>query len=94
MTLFGLSSADDDLGPVGVVVRLPVVILEELGYHVIEAADGEAGLRIFSLHAEGVDLPLTDVVVPGGELAERVATIRPGGEGAFHVRLHRKLHYK
>lgn len=56
-------------------------ILSDLGYRVLEAADGEEGLRMFGLHAAQVDLLLTDVVLPGKvrgrELSESIAAIRP-----------------
>ena len=56
-------------------------ILSDLGYRVLEAADGEEGLRVFGLHAKEIDLLLTDVVLPGKvrgrELSERIAAIRP-----------------
>ena len=56
-------------------------ILRDLGYRVLEAADGEEGLRVFGAHAAEVDLLLTDVVLPGSlrgrELAERVTAVRP-----------------
>ncbi|GEL42827.1 MULTISPECIES: CHASE3 domain-containing protein [Methylobacteriaceae] len=56
-------------------------ILSDLGYRVLEAADGEEGLRMFGLHAAQVDLLLTDVVLPGQvrgrELAESITAIRP-----------------
>jgi signal transduction histidine kinase/CheY-like chemotaxis protein len=56
-------------------------ILTDLGYRVLEAADGEEALRVFGAHAGSVDLLLTDVVLPGRvrgrELAERVQALRP-----------------
>jgi signal transduction histidine kinase/CheY-like chemotaxis protein len=59
--------------------EIAVAILSELGYRVLEAADGEEGLRTFG--AQAVDLLLTDVVLPGGlrgrELADRVQAVRP-----------------
>ena len=61
--------------------EIAVAILSDLGYRVLEAADGEEGLRVFGAHAAGIDLLLTDVVLPGKvrgrELAERIAAIRP-----------------
>jgi signal transduction histidine kinase/CHASE3 domain sensor protein len=56
-------------------------ILRSLGYHVLEAPDGDEGLRVFGAHAAAVDLLLTDVVLPGKvrgrELAERITAMRP-----------------
>ncbi len=56
-------------------------ILADLGYRVLEAADGEEALHVFGAHAADVDLLLTDVVLPGAlrgrEVAERITAIRP-----------------
>ncbi|MDR3534701.1 MAG: CHASE3 domain-containing protein [Rhodopila sp.] len=61
--------------------EIAVAILRNQGYHVLEAPDGEEGLRIFGSHAADVDMLLTDVVLPGKvrgrELAERITAIRP-----------------
>jgi CheY-like chemotaxis protein len=55
--------------------------LRDLGYHVLEAADGEEGLDI--LHSgQVVDLMVTDVRMPGGvdgmELTRRSKALAPG----------------
>jgi nitrogen-specific signal transduction histidine kinase/FixJ family two-component response regulator len=61
--------------------EIAVAILRSLGYRVLEAPDGEAGLRTFGANAASVDLLLTDVVLPGKvrgrELAERITAMRP-----------------
>jgi signal transduction histidine kinase/FixJ family two-component response regulator len=61
--------------------EIACAILIDLGYRVIEAADGEEGLRTFGAHASDIDLLLTDVVLPGKtrgrELAEQITAIRP-----------------
>ncbi len=61
--------------------EIACAILGDLGYRVLEAADGEEALRVFGAHAAAVDLLLTDVVLPGPlrgrELAERLAAVRP-----------------
>ena len=61
--------------------EIAVAILLSLGYHVLEAADGEEGLRTFGAHAAEIDLLLTDVVLPGKlrgrGLAERITEMRP-----------------
>jgi PAS domain S-box-containing protein len=52
--------------------------LEEAGYHVLEAANGRAGLEL--VVSSEVDLILCDVVLPemsGHELARRLAAARP-----------------
>jgi signal transduction histidine kinase len=61
--------------------EIAIAILRELGYRVLEAEDGEEGLRLFEQHADALDLLLSDVVLPGalqgGQLAERITTLRP-----------------
>ncbi|MGI3778574.1 MAG: CHASE3 domain-containing protein [Janthinobacterium lividum] len=61
--------------------EIACAILGELGYRVLEAADGEEALRTFGAHAAAVDLLLTDMVLPGPlrgrDVAERVAAMRP-----------------
>ena len=61
--------------------EIAVTILRELGYRVLEASDGDEGLRVFCAEPGGVDLLLTDVVLPGAlrgrELSERITALRP-----------------
>jgi PAS domain S-box-containing protein len=58
-----------------------VEALGELGYHVLEAADGPSALRILRREAH-VDLLFTDVVLPGGltgaQVAAEAQAIQPG----------------
>jgi CheY-like chemotaxis protein len=59
---------------------LVVEILEAFGYAVLTAASGEEGLRLCKEFAGGIDLLITDVVMPqmgGRELAEHVSVLRP-----------------
>ena len=63
-------------------VRMIIVdVLSDLGYTVLEAADGQAGLHILELDGR-VDLLLTDVGLPGGmngrQLADAARQRRPG----------------
>ncbi|WP_370516205.1 PAS domain-containing protein [Novosphingobium sp. 18052] len=63
-------------------VRMLVVdILESLGYGVLEAADGPAGMKILDSGAR-VDLLITDVGLPGGmngrQVADAARLKRPG----------------
>jgi signal transduction histidine kinase/CheY-like chemotaxis protein len=61
--------------------EIAVAILRSLGYHVLEAPDGDEGLRVFGARAAEIDMLLTDVVLPGKvrgrELAERITSMRP-----------------
>ena len=56
-------------------------VLRERGYTVIEAIDGEDGLRLAKLDdTSGIDLLLTDVIMPhmnGRDLAEEVVRLHP-----------------
>jgi CheY-like chemotaxis protein len=66
---------DEDL-----VRRLAVKILEEFGYTVITAANGEDGLRLCKEFKGPIDLLISDVVMPqmsGRKLAEHVSVLRP-----------------
>jgi PAS domain S-box-containing protein len=54
--------------------------LEDIGYKVLDASDGEAALEIAHQHKGQIDLLLTDIVMPkmnGHELARRMAALRP-----------------
>ena len=61
--------------------EIAVAILSDLGYRVLQAMDGEEGLRVFGAHAKEVQLLLTDVVLPGKmrgrAVAEHITAIRP-----------------
>ncbi|MFH1954302.1 MAG: PAS domain S-box protein [Pseudomonadota bacterium] len=55
-------------------------ILQEHGYRVLEAQDGEEALQLFEQHEGPIHLLLTDVVMPGmdgRELAERLQLLHP-----------------
>jgi len=60
--------------------RLACQYLENQGYTVLEAADGNEALRISETHPQVVHLLLTDVIMPGmngRELAQRISAVRP-----------------
>lgn len=56
------------------------VALEEHGYHILEAADGEAALALANDSKEQIHLLVTDVVLPGmngKEVSEKLMALRP-----------------
>jgi CheY-like chemotaxis protein len=59
---------------------LHVTMLRTLGYHVLEAADGEEALRLAASTPAPIHLLVTDVIMPrvgGHELARRIREVRP-----------------
>ena len=57
------------------------VTLTTRGYKVLEAENGESGLRLASETKEPIDILVTDVMMPGmsgRELAKKLSTVRPG----------------
>ncbi|MEW6428263.1 MAG: response regulator [Thermodesulfobacteriota bacterium] len=69
--------AEDD----AVLRQMGSSILNTLGYHVLEAEDGRAALKLFEAGGGEVDLLLTDLVMPGlggEELAARCRASHPG----------------
>jgi two-component system, cell cycle sensor histidine kinase and response regulator CckA len=68
--------AEDEPG----VRNLVCETLEQLGYEVLQAADGREALRVLEQHRT-VDVLLTDVIMPvmgGPELAKHVRSLAPG----------------
>lgn len=62
------------------------IILEESGYNVIEAADGEEALRAFSGNKDRIELLLLDVIMPrknGKEVFEEIRKVRPDIKALF-----------
>jgi signal transduction histidine kinase/CheY-like chemotaxis protein len=62
-------------------------VLRELGYRVLEAADGPAALALLRNKGTKIELLFTDVVLPGGMsgavLAKQAAELRPGLKTLF-----------
>ena len=57
------------------ILALTRVFLEDAGYAVVTAGDGEEGLRVYIQHQSSIALLLTDVTMPhmnGLDLADRV----------------------
>jgi CheY-like chemotaxis protein len=62
---------DDDL------LRDTVMQMLELDHHrVTEAASGEAGLRLFGAHGAGIDVVITDILMPGIDGARVIIELR------------------
>jgi two-component system cell cycle sensor histidine kinase/response regulator CckA len=60
--------------------QLATRVLQQLGYRVLEAADGMEALRVAQRHGGTIDLLLTDMVMPqmnGNVLAERLRAVHP-----------------
>ena len=60
--------------------RLIKKVLEEYGYKVIEAADGEEAVNKFMENKDKIDLLLLDIIMPkmsGREAYERIKRIKP-----------------
>lgn len=60
--------------------QLTLRVLQQLGYTVLEAADGIDGLRVAQRHSGTIDLLLTDIVMPkmsGHVLVERLRKVHP-----------------
>jgi len=61
--------------------RLTVSVLGQLGYTVLEAADGEDALEVARQYAGEIHLLFTDIVMPkkcGNEIASEIRRDRPG----------------
>jgi CheY-like chemotaxis protein len=57
------------------------LVLESLGYTVLEARDGQEGVQIAQQHCGPIDLLVTDMVMPrmsGRQMAELLTQSRPG----------------
>jgi CheY-like chemotaxis protein len=74
--------AEDDAA-VRMVTRLT---LEECGYRVLEAADGEEAVAVFLRHRDAIDLLLLDVIMPrmnGGAVCREIRRHRPAARALF-----------
>ena len=65
----------------GLLRDLTAELLEAEGYRVLRASDGAEALAVFSRHPGGIDLLITDVVMPGisgAQLAQQLLARQPG----------------
>lgn len=70
-----LLAEDDEL-----VRSLNTRVLEDAGYRVLAACDGEEAIRLFEQHADGIALAILDAVMPkysGLEIQKRIRALRP-----------------
>lgn len=61
-------------------------LLEEFGYRIIEATDGEDAIVQFNRHKDGVKLVILDVIMPkknGREAYEEIRKIKPAVRAVF-----------
>jgi len=69
-----------------IVRKLAVRVLDELGYRVLQAGNGDEAITLALGCGERIDLLLTDVVMPGmsgRELANRLTQVHPGTRVLF-----------
>jgi PAS domain S-box-containing protein len=75
----------EDEAPVRSLAR---TVLEQKGYHILEADSGLSALELWKQHRDTIDLLLTDMVMPGGvsgqELADRLRSEKPGLKVIFN----------
>jgi CheY-like chemotaxis protein len=66
--------------------KLCRIVLEEYGYRVIDAEDGEEAVNKFREHQDAVQLAIFDIIMPkksGRETYEEISKIRPGMKVIF-----------
>ena len=81
----------EDEGPVRQIMR---EILEQTGYRVIEAVDGEHALRELQQHRDAIHLLITDIIMPkmdGLTLCQKARAIKPGLKSLFISGYHDKI---
>ena len=66
--------------------KIAVMTLDQAGYKVFEAADGQEAIKFLENNDEGVDLVLTDVIMPGiggKDVAEKMQEFCPNTKLIF-----------
>ncbi len=67
------------------------LVLENFGYSVLEASDGQEALELFAGHKDEIGLVILDVIMPkkvGTAVYEEMKKIRPDAGRDLHERLH------
>jgi len=78
----------------GAVRQIMREILEQTGYRVIEAIDGEHALRELQQHRDAIHLLITDIIMPkmdGLTLCQKARAIKPGLKSIFISGYHDKI---
>jgi len=63
------------------VLKVGIELLKKMGYTALGATDGHAALEVFRANESVIDLVILDMILPGmggGEVFERLRTIKPG----------------
>lgn len=68
-----------------VLLSLARMVLENSGYHVLEAASGDEALKLWQQKKESVDLVLTDMIMPGSLSGPQVAQMMRADNPALQV---------
>jgi two-component system, cell cycle sensor histidine kinase and response regulator CckA len=61
-------------------------ILQDFGYRVIEAADGDKGVEMFTNHQEEIDILLLDIIMPrrnGRDTFDAIRSLKPDVKALF-----------
>ena len=78
----------------GAVRQIMREILEQTGYRVVEAIDGEHALRELQQHRDAIHLLITDIIMPkmdGLTLCQKAQVIKPGLKSIFISGYHDKI---
>ena len=62
------------------VLEVGVLLLEKLGYRVIQADSGKQAVKLFEKNRDDIDLVIVDIIMPemgGGEVFDRIRQIEP-----------------
>ena len=70
---------------------LVIKVLEDLGYRLLQAQSGPSAIEVWREHGPGIDMLITDIVMPDGmngiELADRLRRTQSVAESDLHERL-------